>query len=212
MKTHRVLPGECLGSIAERYGFTNPRVVYDDPANEALRRVRPDPNVLLAGDEVAIPDRKVRTVSGGTEQRYHFVVDRQPTFLRLRLLNPDGTPRAGLPYRIEYQGHVFPGTSGADGTIVHEVQAWLPYAMVIVTERGHEHEYRVALGYLDPVTDQDGLRQRLRNLGYYVEVPGVPESILLQHAIHAYQHAHDLPVTSAADTALYGKLLVEHCS
>lgn len=212
MQTHTVLPGECLGSIADRYGFTHPRVIYDDPANEALRRARPDPNVLLAGDEVVIPDKKVRVVSGATGQRYHFVVDRQPTWLRLRLLNPDGTPRAGLPYRIEYQGQVFPGTSGADGSIVHEVPPWLPYAMVYVTEHGREQQYRVALGYLDPVDDENGLRQRLRNLGYYVDVPGVPESILLQYAIHAYQCANELPVTGRADTALHGKLLTEHCS
>ena len=212
MTTHTVLPGECLASIAERYGFTNPRVIYDHPANEALRRARPDANVLLAGDEVVIPDRKTRVVTGATEQRYHFVVDRQPTYLRLRLLNPDGTPRAGLPYRIEYQGQVFPGTTSGDGTIVHEVPAWLPYATVIVTDGDREQQYRVALGYLDPVTDENGLRERLRNLGYYVDVPGIPESILLQHAIHAYQHANDLTLTGTADMALYGKLLVEHCS
>jgi hypothetical protein len=212
MKTHTVLPGECLGSIADHYGFTHPSIIYDHPANEALRRARPDPNVLLAGDEVVIPDRQVRVVNGATGQRYRFMVDRQPSWLRLRLLNPDGTPRAGLPYRIEYQGQVFPGTTGGDGTIVHEVPAWLPFAMVFVTENGREQQYRVALGYLDPVTDENGLRQRLRNLGYYVDVPGVPESILLRHAIHAYQHANDLTVNGSADTALYGKLLVEHCS
>ena len=99
MQTHRVIPGECLASIAERYGFTNPRVVYEHPANEALRRVRPDPIVLLDGDEVVIPDRKVRTTEGATEQRYRFVIDRQPTFLQLRLLNPDGTATAGSPMR-----------------------------------------------------------------------------------------------------------------
>ena len=212
MTTHTVLPGECLASIAERYGFTNPRVIYDDPANEALRRARPDPNVLLAGDEVVIPDRKLRIVNGGTEQRYRFVVDRQPTYLRLRLLNRDGTPRSGLPYRIEYQDKVFPGTTGGDGSIVHEVPSWLPGALVTVTDHGRQEQYQVALGYLDPVTDSGGLRQRLKGLGYYVEVPGVPEDILLRHAIHAYQHANDLPRTGTPDSTLYSKLVKEYCS
>jgi hypothetical protein len=212
MRTHRVLPGECLASIAERYGFLDPRVVYDHPANEALRQARPDPNVLLAGDEVAIPEPRVRTISGGTEQRYRFVVNRQSTWLRLRLLEPDGSPRAGLPYRIEYQSQVVTGTTGGDGSIVHEVPAWLPSARVIVTAGDREETYQVALGYLDPVTHDEGLRQRLRNLGYYVEVPGVPETVLLEYALYAYQHARDLPRTRVPDSALYGHLLKDYCS
>lgn len=212
MTTHTVLPGECLASIAERYGFTNPWVIYDHPANEALRSARPDPNVLLAGDEVVIPDRKPRVVTGGTEQRYRFVVDRQPAYLRLKLLNPDDTPRSGLPYRVEYQGQIHTGTTSGDGSIVHEVPSYLPAAMVTVTDGGREEKYQVALGYLDPVTEEAGLRQRLKNLGYYVEVPGVPPQILLQYAIHAYQHANDLPPTGYPDSRLYGKLVKEYCS
>lgn len=212
MTTHTVLPGECLASIAERYGFTNPRVIYDHPANAELKRARPDPNVLLAGDEVVIPDRKLRTVTGGTEQRYHFVVDRQPTYLRLRLLNPDDTPRSGLPYRLEYQGQIHPGTTGADGSIVQEVPSWLPGALLTVTDGGREEKYQVALGYLDPVTDSGGLKQRLKGLGYYVDVPGVPEDVCLRHAIHAYQHANDLPPTGYPDSHLYHKLVKEYCS
>ena len=212
MQTHRVLPGECLASIAERYGFTNPRVVYEHPANEALRRVRPDPNVLLAGDEVVIPDRRVRTTEGATEQRYRFVIDRQPAWLRLRLLNPDGSPRSGLPYRIEYQGQIHRGTTGGDGGITHEVPSYLPGALVTVTDGPDEERYQVALGYLDPVTHEEGMKQRLRNLGYYVDVPGVPETVLLQHALHAYQHARDLPPAGYPDHRLYGQLHQDYCS
>jgi hypothetical protein len=212
MITHTVIPGECLASIAERYGFTNPRIVYDDPANEPLRRVRPDPNVLLAGDQVVIPDRKVRTVDASTGSRYQFVVDREPVYLRLRLVDSAGKPRSGLPYRIEYRDQIVHGTTDGAGAIAHVVPPDLPSALVVVTDAGEDEQYQVALGYLDPVMHKDGLKQRLQNLGYYVEVPGVPPQLLLEYATYAYQHANDLPPTGYPDHTMYSKLTQEYCS
>jgi hypothetical protein len=212
MITHTVSPGECLASIAERYGFTNPRVVYDHPANEALRAARPDPNVLLAGDQVAVPERQVRTVTGATEQRHRFVVDRKLVYLRLRLLDGAGKPRAGLPYRVEYQGQVLHGTTDGDGTVVQVVPAYLSSALVMVKDQGRDEQYKVALGYLDPMTSESGLRQRLANLGYILPVDAVPADIKLRFATHSFQVHHGLPVTGVADDATRQKILEAHGS
>lgn len=212
MITHTVIPGECLASIADRYGFTDPRVVYDHPANAALRAARPDPNVLLAGDEVVVPDRQARTVTRATEQRHRFVVDREPVYLRLRLLDGAGKPRAGLAYRVEYQGQVLHGTTDGDGTVVQAVPAYLSSALVVVTDQGRNEEYQVALGYLDPVTSESGLRQRLENLGYTLPVDTVPADVKLRFAIHTFQVDHGLPVTGVADDATRQKLLEAHGS
>ncbi len=212
MTTHTVIPGECLASIAERYGFTNPRVIYDDPANENLRRARPDPNVLLAGDQVVIPDRKLRTVHGGTERRYRFVVDHQPTYLRVRLRSADGKPRAGLPYRVEYRDRVIHGKTGADGSITHEVPASLPAALLVVTDHGRDERYQVALGQLDPVTTESGVRQRLGNLGLLRPIDGITADMALRFALHSFQLREGLEPTGGPDSATLGKLLEVHGS
>ena len=211
MATHSVMPGECLESIAERYGFTDPRVIYDHPDNAALRRARPDPNVLLPGDEIVIPERQVKWFDAATEQRHRFVVRQRPVLLRMRMLDGAGNPRSGIPYRVEYQQTVLDGVTSSDGVVEQRVPAYVPQALVtLVTEP--EETYRVALGYLDPVTHDDGLRQRLTALGYYVELPDVPEEIRLRHAIYAYQHANDLPASGASDAGLYRKLVDDYCS
>ncbi|MEO8225880.1 MAG: LysM domain-containing protein [Gemmatimonadota bacterium] len=213
MITHRVMPGECLASIADRYGFTNPLVIYNDPANQGLRHARTDPNVLLAGDEVAIPDAKMRIVTGATEQRYRFVVHRQPVYLKLRLVNRDGSPKSGLAYAVEYQGRVVHGTTDSGGGIVHEVPPHLPSAEVVVRDGQEDRRYQVALGYLDPVEEREGLRQRLKSLGYYVDVPGIPDELLFRYAMYAYEHAHDLPPQHyPPDQQMYHKLRLDYRS
>jgi hypothetical protein len=55
--THTVKHGENLTIIARHYGFTDWHTIYDDPANAAFRRKRPNPHLILAGDAIVIPDR-----------------------------------------------------------------------------------------------------------------------------------------------------------
>ena len=212
MGTHSVMPGECLESIAHRYGFTDPHLIYDHPDNAALRRARPDPNVLLPGDEVVIPEREVKWFDAATEQRHRFVVRRRPVLLRMRMLDGAGKPRSGIPYRVEFQQTVLHGVTSANGIVEQPVPAWVPQARVTLDCEGAEERYDVALGYLDPVTHEEGLRQRLKALGYYVEAPGIPEDVRLRHAIYAYEHANDLPATGYPNSDLYEKLVEHYCS
>ena len=80
-----VVQGQCFTSLAQTYGFYDWRTIYDDPANEALREERPDPNHLLPGDRVTIPDKLQRVEPRATGARHRFVVNRQSPRLRIRL-------------------------------------------------------------------------------------------------------------------------------
>ena len=53
--TYTVVPGDNLSRIAQRFGLRSWRQIYDDPANAAFRRRRPDPNLILPGDVLVIP-------------------------------------------------------------------------------------------------------------------------------------------------------------
>lgn len=212
MLSHVVAPGECLASIAEHYGFADPAVIYNHPENAALRRERPDPNVLLAGDVVAIPDRKLREIRTGTEQRQRVVVKRRPVELRLRLLDDQRQPRAGLPFVVEFQDQSIRGTTDGDGVVIAAVPSWLPAATVRVTDHGTEEVFQVALGYLDPADSAEGLQQRLANLGYLISAPGVPVPVMLRLALEAFQRDRGIRPTGEPDADTVAALLLEHGS
>lgn len=212
MISHVVGPGECLASIAAGYGFTDLRVIYDQPENADLRRSRPDPKVLLAGDVVAIPDPQLREVTRPTEQRHQVVVNSRPTQLRLRLLNGQRQPRTGLPFTVEFQDQKREGTTDGDGLLVATIPSWLTTARVLISDHGQEEELCVALGYLDPVSTPDGVRQRLGNLGYGCTIPGLPADIALRHAVSRFQRDSGLTVTGTLDDATRARLSEAHGS
>ncbi|HUR28497.1 MAG TPA: LysM peptidoglycan-binding domain-containing protein [Planctomycetota bacterium] len=47
--------GETLGAIAKQYGFSDWKVVWNDRANEGLRKTRKVPEQLAVGDKIVIP-------------------------------------------------------------------------------------------------------------------------------------------------------------
>src|SRR5688572_3157893 len=104
MPKHVVQQGECLSTIAKRYGFPDYRTVYEHPDNAELRRKRPNPNLLFPGDVVAIPEPKVRTAAVATGQVHRFQVTLPKKELHLQLKDHEGKPIANEPYVLEVDG------------------------------------------------------------------------------------------------------------
>src|SRR5438128_2580008 len=95
---HKVQQGECLSSIAKTYGFTNYRAIYDHPKNALLKKKRPDPNVLLPGDCLFIPEKQDKQEARGTDRQHHFEVRRPTVLLRLVLRDEEDRPYADASY------------------------------------------------------------------------------------------------------------------
>jgi N-acetylmuramoyl-L-alanine amidase len=90
MPDHTVTQGECISSIAERYGLFW-ETVWNHPNNAELRQQRENPNVLRPGDVVFVPERREKLESGATDTRHRFLKKGVPAKLRLRLLKEPGT-------------------------------------------------------------------------------------------------------------------------
>jgi hypothetical protein len=84
---HTVKDGDCIENIAKRYGFFAD-TLWNHPDNRALHDLRKDPNILLPGDVVNIPQLRQKDYPGGTEQRHRFRRKGVPARLRVKFLRP----------------------------------------------------------------------------------------------------------------------------
>jgi Putative peptidoglycan binding domain len=174
-ENHTVSQGEHLSGIANRYGFSDYRLIYDHPQNAGLKQKRPDPNILLPGDEVFIPDKEGKLEPGHTEKRHRFKSITPKTHLRIFLKDEHGLPLSGEDYALEIeQGddiRRYPGTTGEDGLVFEEIPAQARTANLILPKTGLAWKLRI--GHLDPIEDGaggtaivSGLQARLNNLGF----------------------------------------------
>jgi hypothetical protein len=109
--------GDCFSSIAASQGLPSYHDVYDDGANADLKKKRPNPNMLVAGDVVTVPDLGKQKTGLATTLKHKFVVKpKQKVRLRILLVDKDDKG-VSKPYKLTIAGTVSSGTTGADGLI-----------------------------------------------------------------------------------------------
>jgi hypothetical protein len=214
---HRVQQGECLASIAHRYGVMDWRRILDHPDNDALREKRPDPHVLAPGDTVVVPDKEERVADVATGKEHKFKVKLPRVKLRLHLHGRDGEPLAGKRYELTVAGSTVSGTTAGDGLLEEEVpaDATTGTLRVFASDDDPEHGTRIelAIGHLDPIDHDEGARARLRNLGFLVK-SGADDADgrSLAKALRWFQKQHGLEVTGELDDATADALRGAHKS
>lgn len=211
-KTHKVIAGECLSSIGFDTGFF-PQTLWELPENAPLREKRESPNILREGDEVYIPDVRIKQQTAAVNKRHRFKRKGVPEILRIRFLDEQGEPRSGLTYEFKIGDLSRKGETDEGGWL----EEWIPpdameASITILDETGEtpiEEKYDVRLGRLNPYKDSDGVRRRLENLG--IECGETEED--LSKAISSFQSRYDdLEVTGVADEKTVAKLKELHLS
>jgi N-acetylmuramoyl-L-alanine amidase len=187
MATHVVAQGEHISSIAAQYGFSNYKTLWDDPNNADLKKLRENPNVLLPGDQVFIPDRATRTESIPADARSSFVLEVKPLKLRVKLLDLSDDPidrigkattRAG-PQDVSPQGHIYEADIDTlDTDVTLDFTSDPPLSV------------HLAVGSLDPVKEQTGQRERLNNLAYFAGFSQQIDPQQFQWAVEEFQCDH----------------------
>lgn len=84
---HTIRQGECIESLADRYGFF-PDTLWKHADNSELRDLRKDQNILQPGDVVVIPDLTRREERVATEQKHTFRRLGVPAKLRVVFFKP----------------------------------------------------------------------------------------------------------------------------
>ena len=213
MPFHTVAQGECLDSIAALYGFPDYQVIYGDGANADLRQSRPNPNVLLPGDSVFIPEIKPPEHSCATDARHKFVLKRSKTRLRLVLKDADG-PMATRPYTLTVDGKPIEGVTDGSGLLEQPVPASAQTAELRLQRTSDPKAgfltWALQLGSLDPFDKVSGVQARLNNLGFFCGTVDGVAGPRTQKALRSFQEQSGLPKTGHIDAATSAKLLGLH--
>ena len=200
-----------MSSVADQYGFFW-ETLWNHEQNQGLREQRGNPNVLMAGDRVFIPEVRPKQEPCSTTQRHVFRLKGVPAKVVFRLLKVDGTPRGGLPYILVVDGKRETGTVPEDGRISQVVPPKARKAKLTVQDPAGAEEYNFDLGYLNPSESSSGLKARLANLGFYRGNLSGGNDEQTAEAIRRFQVFAGLPVTGEADEATKNALAERHGS
>jgi N-acetylmuramoyl-L-alanine amidase len=211
-QVHPVLPGECLVSIADRYGFGDLRAIHAHPENAELRRKRPDPHALLPGDSVVIPAKEMKAETCASGRRHLLRVRRPRAWLRLLLRDADGTPMAGKKFWLAIGPSGFGGRTNERGLVELEIppQAKLGELVVWMDDEDLQAEVLIVplrFGTLPPIDSGAGIQARLTSLGYSCagDPPG-ESGPAARTALRAFQRDHGLGDSGSVDEPTLEKL------
>lgn len=206
MAEHRVMQGECFNSVAHRYGFFW-ETLWNHPQNRELRQQRGDPNVVMPGDVIFVPEKRIAEYRRQTGATHRFQRKGVPALLRLQFLEGD-RPRANAAFVATVDGEQISGQTDGQGVLQVAISPSALRAVVRFEEDGEEYDF--VLGALDPVDTLTGVKARLQNLGF--EVPNVSDLLddVTRAALREFQARVGLPVNGEADEATRSKLREIH--
>ena len=204
---HIVKQGECLSSIAARYGFSW-QALWNDSANADLKKKRKDPNILFVDDVVVVPDVKLRKESCASGSLHNFVCKSTIEPIRIQFLDALDKPIANAKYELVIDGKTRTGSTNGDGELNEKISPHVKSAKLFLGD--DRVEYTLQLGALDPITEVAGVQERLTNLGYD---PGKIDGISgprTSAAISTFQAEHGLEPTGELDDDTLSALTDRH--
>jgi len=200
MKPYVVKQGDFLARLAYVHGF-DADDVWANPKNQELKDTR-DPNVLMPGDLLFIPDKRVqpsKPLGNGSTNAYTAAI---PTVtMSLYLKSPDGAPLAAEPYEVHGVGDIIENVTQGDGLLELEVPVTIRVFQVTLPQQ--ERSFDVHVGHLCPTDQESGTAGQLASLGYLDMPPhaGVGQIRDDFHAAVAmFQEDNDLAVTGEVDS------------
>jgi hypothetical protein len=121
-KTHTVQEGDCCSSLAASHGFLDYKGIYDAAENADLKKTRPNPNTLVQGDKVVVPDKKEKKAPAAAGSSHKFMVKKTVVKLRILLRDKGDKPIKGKDWTLKVGGKTLKGNS-PDGQISQDVDA-----------------------------------------------------------------------------------------
>lgn len=204
-----VRAGDCIESIAYKHGLFW-ETIWNHPNNQELRAANRDPNALLPGDRVFVPEIQSKKEAGETKLRHRFRRKGVPSKLRIAFKDEDDKPRAGIPYVLEIDGVLISGKTNDAGVVEHSISPDAKTGKLILKCEDGKEEYELKLGHIDPIDEVSGVKERLTNLGFECGPWDGEFGPVLEEAIRAFQKKYGLTITGELDEQTLQTLESEH--
>jgi hypothetical protein len=170
MQPYVIKDGDFLLQLAFQMGF-DADTVWNDPSNADLQGLRSDPNILLPGDVLQVPDppdpntqAPPATLTPGSTN--NFVAADPPTVsLTHTFTGDDTTSYASMAYTVQELPQLTGLQTDENGTVTFQAPVTLQTTTIVFTESGDT--WTLALGGMDPINTISGMFKRLQNLGYF---------------------------------------------
>jgi hypothetical protein len=210
---YTVQQGDHLSSIAKDNGFTDYTIIWNHPNNADLKNKRKNPNILLPGDEIFIPDMEEKQESGATDKKHTFKVDKTTLKLRLVLEDIYEKPIAGAQCALLIDGQVYQLTTDSNGKLEQEIP--LDAKEGVLTIRGDQTPFAnevlpIKIGHLDPIDEVSGQVARLNNLGYFAGKLDGSDDDAFDSAVEEFQCDNSLTVDGDPGPKTQAKLKQIH--
>ena len=210
---YTIKQGDHVSSVAKDAGFTDYLTIWNDPNNADLKKKRQNPNVLLPGDLLYLPDRDLKEESRGTEKRHKFVAHRPPLKLRLVLEDLFEKPIANAKCDLSMDGQLLKVTTDGKGQIEQPLRPEVHAALLTIKDSQtpfNNVEIPIKIGHLDPVDEVSGQVVRLNNLGYFAGDIAVSDPAQFESAVEEFQCDNGLTVDGKCGTGTQAKLKQVH--
>lgn len=204
---YSVRQGESVSLIAKRTGHYW-RTIWDHEENVALRNSRDNPNILLPGDKLHIPEIEAKSLECATGERHRFCRRGEPSKLKI-VFQRQSEARAGEPYEAVIDGIHFSGSLDNEGRMILNIASDSQDGEVTIGEGDSANTYQLHLHRLNPFNHPSGLQQRLKNLGYACDVSGEIDT-QTHAAIDEYEKHHHQPVSGRCDDEISDEIKREH--
>jgi hypothetical protein len=132
--------------------------------------------------------------------------------------DPDTTarpdePRKALAYKLTVEQITLEGETDEDGYIECKIPATaMSGQLVLAPDTPDETEMTLNLGYLNPIDEVSGVKQRLQNLCFDCGDQTNEETPDLEDAVRAFQEKCGLPPTGQLDDDTRAELVKAHIS
>lgn len=200
-RQHTVEKGECMATIAKRFGFLNWKTIYDDPKNASFREDNPDPTCIQPGSSLYIPDKKRETVKAAGRPKVTFVAKKPELYFTVMLIDHQNRPLSDIPYTLTIGEQQYSGNT-VGGYIEHAITVDDKEGELSIRPYEEFPDWIVAckfqLGHLDTAESVAGHQQRSHHKRNYTGPPDGNADSATKAAICRLQIANNMAPDGSA--------------